>query len=137
MDADLLAAYARTEYHVDDHGYAFILRVDEPSAPLRACHAAFGVNCSTFITAWNPRSEPTPQHENEVAMARLHRELAAMGLRWLRGEGIDPSGDWPGEPSLLVLGLDETAARELAGRFGQNALLCADAGAAPRLVICT
>lgn len=136
MDADLLAAYRRTEYRVDDQGYRFVLRVDERSSPLRACHVAFGVTCSTFITAWNPRSAPTPHDVNEVAMARLEQELTSAGLRWLRGEGIDPAGDWPGEPSLLVLGLEETNAVALARRFEQNAVVCAKADAVPRLVMC-
>ena len=69
-------------------------------------------------------------------MARLEHELDAWGLPWLRGEGVDPAGDWPGEPSLLVLGLDEAAARALARRFGQNAIVCAAADAVPHLVIC-
>jgi hypothetical protein len=136
MDADLLAAYARTEYRVDDHGYAFVLRVDEPSSALVACHAACGVSCSTFITACNPRSAPTALSVNEAAMTRLQREVAARGLRALHGEGVDPTGDWPGEASLLVLGLDEAAGRTLAEHFGQNAVICADADGIPRLVIC-
>ena len=136
MDSGLLAAYLRTEYRVTDESYAFVLCVNQASEPLRACHTAFGVDCSTFITAWNPGSEPTSQPENEAAMRRLEAELSARNLRWLRGEGVDPTGDWPGERSLLVLGLDEAAARELAGRFGQNAVVCSDATAVPRLVIC-
>ena len=134
MDAALLAAYQRTEYCVDDQRHAFVLRIDEPSRELRACHDAFGVTCSTFITAWNPRSTPAPRHKNDAAMAQLERELSAMGLRWLRGKGVDPSGDWPGEPSLLVLGLDASGARELARRFDQNAVVYAAADAVPRLL---
>jgi hypothetical protein len=135
LDPELLAAYRRTEYRVDDAGYAFVLRVGEPSDALRDCHAAFGVNCSTFITAWNPRSTPTPGEQNAAAMARLEQAVAALGCRWLRGEGIDPHGDWPGEPSVLVLGLDEAAAVGLAGRFDQHAIVCSGVDATPRLVI--
>ena len=40
-------------------------------------------------------------------MVRLEQALAALGCRWLRGEGVDPDGEWPGEPSFLVFGLDE------------------------------
>jgi hypothetical protein len=134
VDAALLAAYRRTEYRVDDAGYAFVLRIDVPSEELRRCHDAFGVTCSTFITAWNPRSLPTPQAQNDSAMARLEQVLTAMGCRWLRGEGVDPDGDWPGEPSLLVLGLDEPAAVTLARRFNQNAFVWTGLDATPRLV---
>jgi hypothetical protein len=136
VDAELIAAYQRTEYRVRDGVHAFVLRIEEPSPLLQACHAAHRVQCSAFLTAWNPRSTPTPPDLNRAAMARLERELDALGLRWLRGEGIDPAGDWPGEPSLLALGLDRSAAIVLARRFAQNAIVCAEADAVPHLVIC-
>lgn len=135
MEPDLLAAYRRTEYRVSDGAYAFVMRVDEPSDALYACHAAFSVDCSTFLTAWNPRSEPTPTDANEAAMARLDHELAALGYFTLAGLGVDPTGVWAGEPSLLVLGLDQATGVALARRYGQNAILCAGADAVPRLVL--
>lgn len=135
MDDALVAAYRRTEYRVDDCGYAFVLHIDEPSDTLRDCHAAFGVRWSAFITAWNPRSAPTPRADNEAAMTRLEQALATMGCCWLRGEGVDPGGDWPGEPSVLALGLDEAAAVALARRFDQYAIVCSGADATPRLVM--
>lgn len=133
-DAHLLEAYRRTDYRVDDGGYAFVLRIDTPSAPLVACHDAFGVTCSAFITAWNPRSEPTPRASNEAAMAALEHELSEGGWRWLRGAGVDPSGAWPAEPSLLALGLDESMAVAIAQRFAQHAIVCAGADGVPTLV---
>ncbi len=135
VDERLLAAYRRTEYRVADGSYAFTLRVDEPSDSLRTCHAAFGVDCSTFITAWNPRSEPTDRAVNEAAMARLEQLVESRGLFALRGEGVDPTGAWAGEPSLLVLGLDEQGGRSLARAFGQWAIVSASEDAVPRLVV--
>jgi hypothetical protein len=136
MDAELIAAYQRTEYRVRDGARAFVLRIEERSPMLHACHQSFGVTCSAFVTACNPRSRQTPQDENDAAMARLIDALAATGLRWLRGIGVDPAGDWPGEPSLLVLGLQESDAVALARRFDQNAIVWAGADAIPHLVIC-
>lgn len=137
MNPELLAAYERTEYRVLGPGPAFALRIGEPSDALRACHETAGATCSTFITAWNPHSRPTPREENEAAMVRLQREVTSMGLSWLDGEGIDPDGTWPGEPSLLVPGLDEAAAVTLARRYLQNAIVCAGPDATPRLVTIT
>ena len=135
LGPELLVAYLRTEYRVDDAGHAFVLRIDVPSEELRKCHDALGVTCSTFITAWNPRSTPTPRDQNEAAMVRLEQALAALGCRWLRGEGVDPDGEWPGEPSFLVLGLDEPAAVGLARRFDQHAIVWSGADGTPRLVV--
>ena len=132
---DLLDAYRRTEYRVADGSYAFVLRIDEPSDSLRTCHAAFGVDCSTFITACNPRSAPTAPDINEEAMRRLEQEVESRGFFVLRGIGVDPTGAWAGEPSLLVLGLDEESGRALAAEFGQYAVVCASEDATPRLAI--
>lgn len=136
MNPELLAAYLRTEYRVNDRGFEFILHVNEPSSALHACHASFSVDCSAFLTAWNPRSQPLLFHENEAAMRRLVQRLESSQLQWLRGEGVDPGGDWAGEPSLLVLGLDRTSATALGQAFEQNAILCAGADAVPHLVLC-
>jgi hypothetical protein len=136
MDDALRDAYRRTEYRVDEDGFAFVLHVDRQSSALRACHTACGVGCSTFITAWNPRSLPMARDVNEAAMTRLEAAVQARGLRALHGVGVDPRGDWPGEPSLLVLGLDEAAGVELARTFDQHAIVCAGEDAIPRLVMC-
>jgi hypothetical protein len=135
VDAALLAAYRRTEYRVDDAGHVFVLRIDVPSDELRRCHEIFGVSCSAFLTAWNPRSTPGSREQNEGAMSRLEQALAARGCRWLRGEGVDPGGEWPGEPSYLALGVDEPAGVALARRFDQHAIVWSGADATPRLVL--
>ena len=137
MDAGLLAAYGRTEYRVDDAGHRFVMRIGTPSPELRDCHAAWRVTCSTFITGWNPRSTPMPLAVNEAEMKRLEQALAASGWHWLRGTGVDPDGDWEGEPSLLVLGLDEPAAVDLGRRFDQHAIVFAGPDAIPRLIVIT
>ena len=136
MDAELIAAYQRTEYRVRDGAHVFVMRIEQHSPSLHARHESFGVTCSAFLTACNPRSVPMSHAQNDSAMARLTQELSGHGLRWLRGVGIDPDGDWPGEPSLLVLGLSQSAAVALAQRFHQNAIVCAGSDAVPRLVIC-
>ena len=137
VSADLLDAYRRTDYRVLDGVPPFVMRVDEWCEPLRRCHEAFDVRCSTFITAWNPRSTPTPRTINDAAMERLSHDVAALGLRALAGVGVDPDGTWKGEPSLLVLGLDVPAALTLARAYGQHAIVCAGPDAIPRLVVAT
>lgn len=133
--AGLIEAYQRTEYRVSDRGYHFVMRVDAPDDALRSCHEDFGVRCSTFITAWNPKSVPTPDYENEIAQQRLEQAVATRRLPWLRGVGVDPTGAWPGEPSLLVLGLDERGALDLAREFGQHAIVWSGPDAVPRLIV--
>ena len=113
IDPDLLALYRATLYEVDWERGAFVLRIDEPSARLADCHRGFGVSCSCFITAWNPRSRPASDAVNAAAQARLQEFLRDGGYRTLQGRGRDPSGRWSAEPSLLVPGMnaDRGAAR--------------------------
>jgi hypothetical protein len=135
VSAELVAAYLRTEFRVADRGWSFVLRHDEYSKVLEECHRAFGVSCSAYITAWNPRSEPTSREVNEAAQARFEVELQAAGLEFLRGVGVDPTSTWPGEPSLLVLGISGGDAQRLGVAYRQNAIVLAGRDAVPRVVM--
>ena len=132
---ELELAYRRTDFRVAERGWDFVLRIDEPSSVLALCHEAFGVTRSAYLTAWNPRSEPTALEINQSAQRALEAELTAAGFSWLRGEGVDPSGQWPGEPSVLVLGIAAEDAARLGRAYGQNAIVVAGRDAVARLVM--
>ena len=133
----LVELYRRTEYRVADGGYVFTLRVDQPCAALFECLQHFQVTRGAYLTAWNPRSEPTSTARNEAAQRALEAEVAARGWRFLYGEGVGADAGWAPEPSLLVLGIPFDAACGLGRKYGQNAIVCARAedGAVPRLVL--
>lgn len=131
----LADAYRRTEFRVADRGWDFVLRIDQPSAVLASCHEAFGVTRSAYLTAWNPRSEPTALENNQSAQLRLEAELMDAGFAYLRGEGVDPAGEWPGEPSVLVLGISADEAERLGRTYGQNAIVVAGRDVVPRLAM--
>lgn len=131
----LLAAYRATWYEVNGASPPFVLRVDEPSAALAACHRAHGVHCSAFLTAWNPGSRPAAAAENHAAAEDLERRLASAGYRTLAGRGVDPDDRWPPEDSRLVLGVDRRTAVAIAREFRQAGLLYSGADAVPRLVL--
>ncbi len=128
------AAYRATDYVVEAPDGAFVLRVDEPSAALAALHARYGAEGSAFVSAWNPGSAPAAARTNDAAHRRLLDVLRAGGQRVFEGWGRDPTGAWPAERSLLVLGIGAAAARSLAADFGQRALLYAGVDAVPRLL---
>ncbi len=67
-------------------------------------------------------------------MARLDRVLRDRGLAALEGSGQGDAGDWPPEPSRLVLGIGEADAIALGRLFEQNAVLAGVRGQAARLV---
>jgi hypothetical protein len=135
LPAALIAAYRAAEYRVSGVTPSFVLRVDVGSEPLAALHRARGVACSAFLTACNPGSRPLPAAANADAQQRLEAVLRDAGLDCIAALGTDPAGDWPGEASLLVPGLEREAAVRIAQQYGQNALVHAGTDATPRLVL--
>jgi len=131
----LISAYRATHYCVTAVDEPFVMRIDERSDDLAVCHRTHSVTCSAFLTAYNPHSQPTAQAENDAAQERLEHVLREAGYRWLEGLGIDPSGDWPAEPSLLVMGMGLDDARAIGTRFAQNGFIWAASDSVPRLVM--
>jgi hypothetical protein len=132
---ELVAAYRAARYHVSGAAEPFDLTLDVPNRALGACHRAHGVECSTFLTAWNPGSRPMTTAVNAAAAARLAQHLRDLGHPLLAGFGADPEGRWPAEESVLALGVALEPASRIAREFGQAAFLHAGRDAIPRLVL--
>lgn len=81
-----------------------------------ALHRQRGVDCSCFITACNPFSRPLDAHSNQPRQDDLAPELRRRSISYLSSEGMHPANDWPAEPSFLVLGLAQEAAKSLGRR---------------------
>jgi len=130
----LIQAYLATHYYV--YGDApTVLKVAESNSALAALHRAAGVNCSAFITAWNPYSVQQPLARNLALQQSLQQILLQRELRWIKGVGQHPTDNWPGEESLLVLGLALADAKALGLQFGQNAIVWSGANAVPQLAL--
>ena len=125
----LIAAYQQAEYVV--HGRC-TLRIGRRSPALDALLDEHGAASAAFVTAANPRSEKRSEAENRAALAALEASLA---WPFYRGEGRDPDGEWPAEPSLLVVGIARGEAEALGRALDQNAIVFAERGGAPELVL--
>ncbi len=117
---------------MDGPGGRFALHVGQRSADIDALTDAHQAKTFTYITAYNPRSIVASAERNEKQQQELERAVAESGRPYFRGEG-QGAGDWPPEPSLLVLGVSEAEAAGLARRFGQAAVLFGERGKAVRL----
>ena len=133
LPAELVRQYRESTYRFRLEGRDAVMHVDIPSAQLDRAHRAHGVDCSAFLTAWNPRSEPRDERENEARNRALQRDVEAMGLAWLPARGVAADQDWE-EASILIFGIGKEDARALAAKYGQNAFLYAGADAVPRLI---
>lgn len=127
--AELATAYAAAEYVVVLDGDPLPLRVGEPARDLEAYVPA---SRYSFITAWNPASEPRSDAANEAADALLVAQLDTLGASRHAGWAQDAAGRWR-EPGWLVAGLDESAVLRLAQEFGQAGVLDWEAGEPVRL----
>ena len=134
LAADLVALYRAVDYRVEAPEGRFVLRVGARSEELAAMLAAHGQECAAFITACNPLGEAADPERNAKALAALKADLEAEGCATLGALG-EGKGGWPGERSLLALGLGREAAKRLGRRYGQNAVLWAGKDAVPELVL--
>jgi hypothetical protein len=127
------AAYLATHYLVFAPAGKLTLRVGQRSAALDRLLVSQGARTAACVSAFNPGSRRRGRHANRAAHRALLAHLRRRGWRHLPAEGRDPTGEWPGEASLLVFGLGEAAARQLGRRFRQNAILLIRRGRAPEL----
>lgn len=135
MDEALVRAYAEAVYWVfGPQGY-IPLRAGERSAALEELLAHSGAGEWAFVTACNPGSELLSPAENDRRVEALEAVLYGR-YSTFRGAGVGTGGDWPPEPSLLILGISEEEALQLARRFGQNAIVSGTLGEPARLVWC-
>jgi hypothetical protein len=125
MNDELHRAFQETHFIVY-HQPPFTLRIGQPSPELDALLQASGYDCAAFITAWNPMCQTLDVTENQRRQQSLKSELDARDLIALLGIGQHPSNGWPGEESILVLGLQFDAARALAKTYGQLAFVWVD-----------
>lgn len=130
----LIQAYRETHYGVDGPS-PFAIQVDVASDPLRTLYGQFRTDCCAYLTACNPLGERVGDSVNRERQSRLAGELARRALDYRGGTGRHPDGDWPGEPSYLVLGLSREDATALARAYDQNALIWCGPDAVPQLIL--
>lgn len=134
MDEQLIQAYQAPDYRIAGK-VKFSLRIDEPSADCDAEMDAHNCMTAAFLTAWNPYSHPTGKDENIAAQEQLAQNLSAVSVAILSGEGVDPTGAWPPEPSLLAIGITRDQAVSLARKYQQNAFVWVKRGHPAELIL--
>ena len=106
LPPDLIKAYKNTDFTVKSE-VPFSLKIDFFNEHLGLIYHEYSVNTACFITAYNPFSETVSKTDNSIAQQRLLKDIAASELPYLDGIGLDPSGEWEGEPSFLILGISK------------------------------
>src|SRR5438552_2669549 len=122
LDLDLISAYERTDYVVFGEP-ELVVHVGEPNPDLDALLEAEGVTTAAYLTAANPDGEQQSEAENREAAEALLAHPLLMLLPKYEGEGRDPLGKWPAEPSVLVLGIEREDAEFIGVAHAQNAIV--------------
>ncbi len=81
----------------------------------------------SVVTAYNPRSQLLEKAENQARHQQLEADVLALGWQSAPSLGSSPSGDWI-EHGLLIWDAPLELVLDLARRYGQHAILFAEAG---------
>ena len=133
ISKELWQAYLETDFKVFAVN-PFTLKVGQYSEDLNSIIKKSKYSSAAFITAYNPYSQQLSDAENVARQEQLKIEIAKRGLTTIEGVGQHPSNQWPGEPSLLILGLNKAAAATLARQLEQNAFVWSDETSIPQLI---
>ncbi len=136
LSPDLLRAYERADYVVFGEP-ELVIHVGEPNADLDALMEAEEASTAAYLTAANPDGEQRSEEDNREAAGALLAHEMLTGLARFEGEGRDPQGKWPAEPSVLVLGIERKDAAFIGVAHAQNAMVFIEKGKAPELVVLT
>lgn len=134
LDPTLVQAYIQTDFALFGET-ELIFNAGRTSPALDVAMVWRDSDRAAFLTAYNPFSKDVGEEANRKAQSALLSDLDCMGLDWIVGEGRDPSGEWPGEPSVLVLGIARQQALELGHAYQQNALVWCQVGRPSELVL--
>lgn len=134
LPPDIIQAYITAEYRVlgDE---PFLLEIGHFSEHLADLYRSLDVHSAAFLTAYNPGGALATDSENRAVQQHLLRVLESLALTWLPAFGADPIGVWPGEQSVLAIGLCLDQATQLGRQFNQNAIVWIGDDAVPRLVL--
>lgn len=134
IEQSIIQAYLETHYCVAGLS-PFVIYIGKVSQPLAKLQLESNVNCSAFITAYNPFSKKLDDEANADLQLELASELRKCNLSFIEGIGKHPNCNWPGEPSYLVLGLPLLEARALGIKCEQNAIVWIGPTALPELIL--
>ncbi len=133
LPPELMQAFFDTHYILHNEA-PLVMHIGQPCPELKNLMAQNNALSAAFITAWNPFSQNLHAKENQDRQDELKANIKKRGLICIDGIGKHPSNNWPGEVSVLVLGLDLGAAKSLARHYGQHAFVWAAGDGVPELV---
>lgn len=129
----LIHAYRGTDFVAHLPQGECVLRVGVRNAAMAQLLKDHEASNASYITACNPFSRIFDQADNQLATLQLKSVISTMGLSIYPCDGRDPTGHWPDEPGLLILGAKRSKLRSIGRRFRQNAIIIVGRSGIPKL----
>ena len=134
LTPELITAYQNANYYVLEQEQ-FNFQIGVYSQDFKNLFEQYNVNNGSFISAYNPRSQPTVQIQNKNKHRQFKNRLLSDSLLFLEAVSTDPSGNWPPEYGFLVLGINKNKAIQFGISLRQNAIVYIDFKAVPELIL--
>ena len=133
ISKQLIAAYKETHFIINDFDKPILIDEAFIFTPIEE-YSRCSIESIAFITAWNPYSEMLSLEKNTERNKKLLSEVESIGCYALKGIGINPNSDWPGEESYAIININKNKAIELAKSFEQNAFVWAQKNKKSKLI---
>ncbi|MFN6962361.1 MAG: DUF3293 domain-containing protein [Pyrinomonadaceae bacterium] len=133
---ELEHAFVNTNFVVDSPTLRFTIRIGRRSEALDAVLRETTAETWAFVTAYNPFARQLPPEVNIARQNEMIEELRSAGYDLYPGYGSSTTGEWPPEPSVLILAIERDTAIALGRRYGQLAIVFGRVGQAPELIWC-
>jgi hypothetical protein len=122
ISPNLIRAYREAKFVVESN-QPITLLVAQCNRDLSTLLRNHKESTAAFITAFNPYSKVQTDQENLQAQNELLKDIKELGLEAIHGYGQDVAEKWPREESLLIIGITESQAENLADKYSQNAFI--------------
>ena len=130
----LTLAYKQTVYEVYDRQSTIQIYVGEYNPQLNQLLMDHNCYSWTIVTAVNPYSQCLTSSENQQRQQKLSDYFQPQKFTTFAAAGVDRTGIWTPEPSLLILGIDRSEAVAVGTLFEQNALVLGTIDGVPELL---
>ena len=132
---DKFRAYEATDYRLGHSNDDIILNIGRQSTRLLELFKESNVSCGSFLTAYNPQGTQQSDAANDLAHAKLAKDLTDLGVQIIEGSGSEEGTDWPSERSYFALGLSLEAASKIGADANQDAIVWVGADDIPQLIL--
>ena len=134
LTTELITAYLNANYYILEKEQ-FKFQIGAYSKDFKNLFKQYNVNNGSFISAYNPRSQPTMQIQNRNKHRQFKNRLLKEDLLSLEAVSTDASNNWPPEYGFLVLGINKNKAIQFGINLCQNAIVYIDFKAVPELIL--